>query len=87
MATPYTYLNLLGISRVPQFSPLTAGSTLDTRAKKRPIEVVTPEAFGVDVAPQLRTLEVNAPASRAAGTKVADVAELVHRLRNEAKVI
>uniref|UniRef100_A0A7R9VIT2 Electron transfer flavoprotein subunit beta n=1 Tax=Chlamydomonas euryale TaxID=1486919 RepID=A0A7R9VIT2_9CHLO len=57
------------------------------KAKKKPIEVLTPEQLGVDVAPQLQTLEVNAPPLRKAGARVADVAELIDRLRNEAKVI
>eukprot|EP00955_Chlamydomonas_euryale_P057227 356698-Chlamydomonas_euryale.AAC.7 len=55
------------------------------KAKKKPIEVLTPEQLGVDVAPQLQTLEVNAPPLRKAGARVADVAELIDRLRNEAK--
>jgi len=57
------------------------------KAKKKPLEVVKPEALGVDVAPRLKTLKVQEPPKRGAGVKVADVKELVSRLRNEAKVI
>ncbi len=57
------------------------------KAKKKPLEVVKPDALGVDVAPRLKTLKVAEPAKRGAGVKVADVKELVAKLRNEAKVI
>jgi electron transfer flavoprotein beta subunit len=57
------------------------------KAKKKPIEVVKPDALGVDVSPRLATLKVVEPAKRKAGTRVADVAELLGKLRNEAKVI
>ncbi len=57
------------------------------KAKKKPLDVVTPADLGVDVAPRLSTLKVEEPPKRKAGIKVADVAELVSRLRNEAKVI
>ena len=57
------------------------------KAKKKPIDVVTPGDLGVDVAPRLEVLEVKEPPAREAGVKVADVAELVGKLRNEAKVI
>jgi electron transfer flavoprotein beta subunit len=57
------------------------------KAKKKPIEELTPEALGVDVAPRLKTLKVGEPDKRKAGVVVKDVAELVERLRNEAKVI
>ena len=57
------------------------------KAKKKPLDVVTPADLGVDVAPRLTTLKVEEPPKRKAGIKVADVAELVNRLRNEAKVI
>jgi electron transfer flavoprotein beta subunit len=56
-------------------------------AKKKPLETTTPEALGVDVAPRLATLKVVEPAKRKGGGKVADVKELVAKLRNEAKVI
>ena len=55
--------------------------------KKKPLETVTPDALGVDVAPRLATLKVQEPAARSAGVMVADVAQLVDKLKNEAKVI
>jgi electron transfer flavoprotein beta subunit len=57
------------------------------KAKKKPLEVVKPEALGVDVTPRLTTLKVEEPSKRGAGVKVADVKELVAKLKNEAKVI
>jgi len=57
------------------------------KAKKKPLESMSPADLGVDVAPSLTTVKVEAPASRQAGIKVADVAELVNKLKNEAKVI
>ena len=57
------------------------------KAKKKPIEVLTPEQLGVDPAPRLKTLKVAEPPKRQAGVKVKSVAELVEKLRNEAKVI
>jgi len=57
------------------------------KAKKKPLETLTPEALGVDVAPRLVTLKVVEPPRRKGGGKVADVAELVAKLRQEAKVI
>jgi electron transfer flavoprotein beta subunit len=57
------------------------------KAKKKPIEQLTPEALAVDVAPRLVTLKVEEPAKRQGGRKVASVAELVDKLRNEARVI
>ena len=57
------------------------------KAKKKPLEVIKPDALGVDVAPRLATLKVEEPAKRGAGVQVADVAELVAKLKNEAKVI
>ncbi|HEX6794109.1 MAG TPA: electron transfer flavoprotein subunit beta/FixA family protein [Casimicrobiaceae bacterium] len=57
------------------------------RAKKKPLETLTPEALGVDVAPRLATLEVTEPPPRKGGGRVADVKELVAKLRNEAKVL
>ncbi|MGH8623326.1 MAG: electron transfer flavoprotein subunit beta/FixA family protein [Burkholderiales bacterium] len=57
------------------------------KAKKKPLEVVKPEALGVDIAPRLKVLKVQEPAKRGAGVKVADVKELVAKLKNEAKVI
>jgi len=57
------------------------------KAKKKPLEVLKPEALGVDVAPRLKTLKVAEPPKRGAGVKVPDVATLVAKLKNEAKVI
>ena len=57
------------------------------KAKKKPLEVVKPEALGVDVAPRLKLLKVQEPPKRGAGVKVADVKDLVAKLKNEAKVI
>ncbi len=57
------------------------------KAKKKPFETMKPEALGVDVAPRLVTLKVVEPPKRQGGGKVADVKELVAKLRNEAKVI
>jgi electron transfer flavoprotein beta subunit len=57
------------------------------KAKKKPLETLTPEALGVDVAPRLATLKVAEPAKRKGGGRVADVKELVAKLRTEAKVL
>ena len=57
------------------------------KAKKKPMEVLSPAALGIDVAPRLTTLNVAEPPKRGAGIKVPDVATLVANLRNEAKVI
>jgi electron transfer flavoprotein beta subunit len=57
------------------------------KAKKKPLETVKPEDLGVDVAPRIKTLKVVEPPVRSAGIKVADVAALVDKLKNEAKVI
>jgi electron transfer flavoprotein beta subunit len=57
------------------------------KAKKKPLDTVTPEQLGVDVAPRLKTLSTTEPAGRSAGVKVPDVAALVAKLKNEAKVI
>jgi electron transfer flavoprotein beta subunit len=57
------------------------------KAKKKTLEVLKPDALGVDVAPRLSTLKVVEPAKRKAGIKVPDAAALVDKLRNEAKVI
>jgi electron transfer flavoprotein beta subunit len=57
------------------------------KAKKKPLEILTPEALGVSVASTNKTLKVEAPAVRSAGIKVKSVAELVDKLKNEAKVI
>ena len=57
------------------------------KARKKPIETIKPADLGVDPAPRLTTLKVVEPAKRQAGKKVGSVAELVDKLRNEAKVI
>ena len=57
------------------------------KAKKKQLDVVKPEDLGVDVAPRIKTLKVVEPAKRGAGVKVPDVATLVEKLKNEAKVI
>ena len=57
------------------------------KAKKKPLEVLTPEALGVSTASTHSTLKVEAPAARSAGIKVKSVAELVEKLKNEAKVL
>ena len=57
------------------------------KAKRKPIDVLTPEELGVDITPRLKLLKVEEPAKRQAGVKVASVAELVDKLRREAKVI
>jgi electron transfer flavoprotein beta subunit len=57
------------------------------KAKKKPLEVIKPDALGVDITPRLKTLKVQEPPSRNAGVKVADVKELVAKLKNEARVL
>jgi electron transfer flavoprotein beta subunit len=57
------------------------------KAKKKPLDVTNPATLGVDVTPRLTTLKVAEPAKRKGGGKVADVKELVAKLRGEAKVI
>jgi len=57
------------------------------KARKKPIETLTPAALGVDVTPRLAVLKVEEPGKRKAGAKVGSVAELVAKLRTEAKVI
>ena len=57
------------------------------KAKKKPLEVIDAAALGIDIAPRTSTLRVEEPAARKAGIKVADVADLVKRLKEEAKVI
>jgi electron transfer flavoprotein beta subunit len=57
------------------------------KAKKKPLDIVKPADLGVDVAPRVVTLKVSEPPKRSAGVKVADVAALVEKLKNEAKVI
>ncbi|MGA0016093.1 MAG: electron transfer flavoprotein subunit beta/FixA family protein [Burkholderiaceae bacterium] len=57
------------------------------KAKKKPLDTLTPEALGVDVQPRLQTLKVAEPPQRGAGVMVGDVDALVDKLKNEAKVI
>ena len=57
------------------------------KAKKKILEIIKPEELGVDIAPRLKTLKVEEPPKRSAGVMVADVAALVEKLKNEAKVI
>ena len=57
------------------------------KAKKKQLDIVTPEDLGVDVSPRLKTLKVMEPPTRRAGITVPDVATLVDKLKNEAKVI
>ncbi|TXI75593.1 MAG: electron transfer flavoprotein subunit beta/FixA family protein [Dechloromonas sp.] len=57
------------------------------KAKKKPLDTVQPAALGVDITPRLTTLKVTEPPKRSAGIRVADVADLVNKLKNEAKVI
>ena len=57
------------------------------KAKKKPLDVVKPADLGVDVTPRIKTLNVSEPPKRGAGIKVPDVATLVAKLKNEAKVI
>ena len=57
------------------------------KAKKKQLDTLTPVDLGVDVAPRMRVLKVEPPPERKAGIKVGSVAELVDKLRNEAKVI
>jgi len=57
------------------------------KAKKKPLDSTSPEELGVDTARRVTTLKVEPPAERQAGIKVSDVAQLVDKLKNEAKVI
>ncbi|QWD03337.1 electron transfer flavoprotein subunit beta/FixA family protein [Polynucleobacter paneuropaeus] len=57
------------------------------RAKKKPLDIVRPEELDVDISPRLKTLRVDEPPKRVAGIMVANVEELVEKLKNEAKVI
>jgi electron transfer flavoprotein beta subunit len=57
------------------------------KAKKKPLQMISPESLGVDVAARLKTIKVSDPPQRKAGIRVPDVATLVAKLRDEAKVI
>ncbi len=57
------------------------------KAKKKPLDITTAEALGVDISPRLKTLKVVEPPKRKGGVMVANVAALIDKLKNEAKVI
>jgi electron transfer flavoprotein beta subunit len=57
------------------------------KAKKKPLEILTPEILGVDVSPRLMTLKVAEPPKRAAGIKVVDVADLVSKLKDQGVIV
>ena len=57
------------------------------KAKKKPIEELNKEDLGVDISPRIKQLKVEEPPKREKGMMVKDVAELVHKLKHEAKVI
>ena len=57
------------------------------KAKKKEINVITPEELSVEIESKLKVVDVSPPEERSAGVKVESVAELVDKLRNEAKVI
>ena len=57
------------------------------KAKKKPLDEKTAADYGVDVSPRLKVLKTTEPPARKAGVKVADVAELVDKLKNEAGVL
>ncbi|MDY0009226.1 MAG: electron transfer flavoprotein subunit beta/FixA family protein, partial [Bdellovibrionales bacterium] len=57
------------------------------KAKQKPLATVTPADLGVDLTPRVTVVKVSEPATRKAGIKVKDIAELVDKLKNEAKVI
>ena len=57
------------------------------KAKKKPLEILTADELGIDIKPRVQQIKVEEPPKRKAGIKVANVAELVQKLKNEAKVI
>ena len=57
------------------------------KAKKKPIDIYSPDELGVDITPRVKTLKVVPPAEREAGIVVETIEELVDKLKNEAKVI
>jgi electron transfer flavoprotein beta subunit len=57
------------------------------KAKKKPIDEKTPEAYGVDLSPRLEVLKTAEPSGRKAGIKVKSVSELVDKLKNEVGLI
>ena len=57
------------------------------KAKKKPLEILNASDLGIDMTPRVQQIKVEEPPKRKAGIKVASVAELVSKLKNEAKVI
>jgi electron transfer flavoprotein beta subunit len=57
------------------------------KAKKKQLDILKPEDLRVDIAPRLKTIRVEEPPKRTAGIKVPDVASLIDKLKNEAKVL
>jgi electron transfer flavoprotein beta subunit len=57
------------------------------KAKKKPLEIISPEALGVDVAPRLQTVRIEEPTARKAGIRVPDASALLTALRDEAKIL
>ena len=57
------------------------------KAKKKQLDIVKPDDLGIDIAPRLKTIRVEEPPKRSAGIKVPDVATLIDKLKNEAKVL
>jgi electron transfer flavoprotein beta subunit len=57
------------------------------KAKKKPLDTKKPEELGIDISPRLQVLKTVEPAQRKGGVKVADVAELVNKLKTEAGIL
>ena len=57
------------------------------KAKKKQLDVLKPEDLGIDIQPRLKTIRVEEPPKRSAGIMVPDVATLIDKLKNEAKVL
>jgi electron transfer flavoprotein beta subunit len=57
------------------------------KAKKKQLDIVKPDDLGIDITPRLKTIRVEEPPKRSAGIKVPDVATLIDKLKNEAKVL
>jgi electron transfer flavoprotein beta subunit len=68
---------------LPRYAPLPG----IMKAKSKPIEELTPAGLGVDVSPKIQVVKLSPPPARKAGIKVPDVAALVDKLKNEAKVV
>jgi electron transfer flavoprotein beta subunit len=77
----------IGTADLRHIEPRYASLPNIMKARKKPIENLKPADLGVDPAPRLTVLKVSEPPKRQAGKKVGSVAELVDKLRNEAKVI